>query len=121
MLAFAVQMSKQSWDDWHQILGHIYHRSIKAMKDKEMVTSMEIDPSSTPSQQCTICIQAKHHVNPFLKESQTEYKEIGDIIHRRMGTHVYYGKSQQTILHLIYRWTLGTHNGNVHEEEIRSL
>jgi hypothetical protein len=44
-----------------------------------MVTGMEIDPSSTPSQQCTVCIQAKHHVNPFLKESQTEYKEIGNM------------------------------------------
>src|SRR6202020_1789928 len=40
---------------------------------------MEIDPSSTPSKQCTTCIQAKHHINPFPKESQTEYKEISDM------------------------------------------
>ena len=44
-----------------------------------MVTGMEIDPKSTPSKQCTTCIQAKHHVNPFPKDSQTEYKEIGDM------------------------------------------
>jgi hypothetical protein len=47
------------------------------MKEKKMVTGMEIDPSSAPSKQCTTCIQAEHHVNLFPKESQTEYKEVG--------------------------------------------
>jgi hypothetical protein len=49
------------------------------MKEKQMVTGMEIDPSSTPLKQCTMCIQAKHHINPFPKESQTECKAIGDM------------------------------------------
>jgi hypothetical protein len=47
------------------------------MKEKKMVTRIEIDPSSAPLKQCTTCIQVKHHVNPFPKESQTEYKEVG--------------------------------------------
>jgi GAG-pre-integrase domain len=78
-LAFAAQPNMRSYDDWHRILGHIYPETIKNMKEKQMVTGMEIDPLSTPSKQCTTCIQAKHHVNPFPKESQTKYKEIGNM------------------------------------------
>jgi hypothetical protein len=78
-LAFTAQTSTRTWDEWHRTLGHIYHGSIKDMKEKKMVTGMEIDTSSRPSKQCTTCIQAKHHVNPFPKESETEYKEIGDM------------------------------------------
>ena len=35
-LAFAAQPSTHSYDDWHQILGHIDHGSIKEMKEKKM-------------------------------------------------------------------------------------
>src|SRR5262245_6596425 len=49
------------------------------MINKKMVTGMEVDTSSTPSTQCMTCIQAKHHINPCPKESQTEYKEISDM------------------------------------------
>ena len=111
-LAFAAQHSTRSYDDWHRIFGHIYHGYIKAMKEKKMVTGMEIDPSSTPSKQCTTCIQAKHHVNPFPKESQTEYREIGDMTYtdvwgpaRTTGIHgeLYYisftdGHSEHTVV-----------------------
>jgi hypothetical protein len=69
----------RSWDEWHRILGHISPQSVKTLKDKQMVTGMEVDTNSTPSAQCTTCIQAKQHVHPIPKESDTEYTELGEL------------------------------------------
>ncbi|KIK66772.1 hypothetical protein GYMLUDRAFT_118686, partial [Collybiopsis luxurians FD-317 M1] len=62
----------------HKIMGHIYMGSIRMMKEKNMVTGMEIDPSD-PSPQCIPCIRAKSHANLFPQKSETEYNEIGEM------------------------------------------
>ena len=68
----------QTWHDWHKIFGHIYMGSVKMLKEKNMVKGMEVNPE-TPPPQCTSCIHAKSHVNPFPQQSETEYKEIGEM------------------------------------------
>ena len=69
----------RTWDEWHRILGHLNMRSVKMLKQKDMVLGMEVDETAEPSTQCKACIVAKQHVQPFPKESQTEIKEIGDL------------------------------------------
>ena len=68
-----------SWDQWHRILGHINMGSVKMLKEKNMVTGMDVDLSSSPSLQCAACIQAKQHVLPFPKEAKRKWKHVGDM------------------------------------------
>jgi transposase InsO family protein len=67
------------WDDWHRIFGHLNMRSLKMLKDKEMVNGLQIDPKSMPSPTCKACVLAKQHHEPFPKESEREVEEIGDL------------------------------------------
>lgn len=53
--------------------------AVKMMKEKGMVLGMEVDRTVEPAAQCTACITAKQHIQPFPKESQTEIKGIGDL------------------------------------------
>ncbi|KAF5345723.1 hypothetical protein D9757_014965 [Collybiopsis confluens] len=68
----------RTWHNWHKIMGHIYMGSIRMMKEKNMVTGMEIN-SSDNLPQCISCIRAKSHVTPFPQHAETEYKEVGDM------------------------------------------
>jgi len=67
-----------TWHDWHKIIGHIYMGSVKMLKEKDIVKGIEVNPD-IQLPQCISCIKAKSHVAPFLQQSKTEYKEIGDI------------------------------------------
>ncbi|KAJ7710792.1 hypothetical protein B0H17DRAFT_915066, partial [Mycena rosella] len=40
---------------------------------------MKISPGSHDVEQCTVCVQAKQHIEPFPKEAQREFTEIGEI------------------------------------------
>jgi len=53
--------------------------SVKTLKEKGMVISMEVDMTSELSVQCTACVQVKQHVEPFPKEASCNWKMIGDI------------------------------------------
>ena len=53
--------------------------SVKILKEKDMVKRIEVNPDILLSQYI-LYIKAKSHVIPFLQQSKTEYKEIGDII-----------------------------------------
>ena len=44
-----VKVNAHTWDEWHRILGHLNMASIKQLKTKGMVTSMEVDESVTVS------------------------------------------------------------------------
>ncbi|KAI0375970.1 hypothetical protein BV20DRAFT_931555, partial [Pilatotrama ljubarskyi] len=63
----------------HRILGHISMQSVMALKKRNMVVGMAVDESVPPSEQCETCIQAKQTTAPFLKKSDTEIAEIGDL------------------------------------------
>ena len=80
-----------------------------------MVISMEVDMTSEPSAQCTACVQAKQHVEPFPKEASCNWKMISDITFidlwgpactTAIGSYKYFitftdGKSQYTIVYFI--------------------
>ncbi|KAJ3532326.1 hypothetical protein NM688_g7442 [Phlebia brevispora] len=67
------------WDWWHRAMGHISVGSLKTMKSKGMVSGMEVDESSEPTEQCTACIRAMQTVQPFPKKSETIVDRIGDL------------------------------------------
>ena len=69
----------RTWNEWHRVLGHVNMRSIKLLKEKGLVTGMEVDQSEDAIDQCEVCIKAKQHVKPFPKESTTEIAAIGDL------------------------------------------
>ncbi|OCH84162.1 hypothetical protein OBBRIDRAFT_700213, partial [Obba rivulosa] len=62
----------------HRMLGHLSMKSVKMLHTKGMVRGMLVDTSREPSEQCEICVQAKHHQEPFPKESQTKYSKVGE-------------------------------------------
>ena len=53
--------------------------SVKTLKENKMVTGMEVDTSILTSAQCKVCIQAKQHMTPFLKELKRKSKQIGEM------------------------------------------
>jgi hypothetical protein len=69
----------QTWDEWHNILGHVGMSSIKLLKDKGMVEGLEIDPRSSPSSSCKSCILAKQHQELFPKVSEMEIHDVTDL------------------------------------------
>ena len=68
-----------TWDQWHRIMGHLNMGSIKMLRDRNMVTGMEVDESTPPNLECKTCTIAKQHVTPFPKESVTQIEGIGDL------------------------------------------
>ncbi|KAJ3017425.1 hypothetical protein NUW54_g585 [Trametes sanguinea] len=72
-------IGKKTWDKWHHIFRHISMKSIMALKKHNMVASMTVNESKSPSEQCEAYIQAKHTTAPFPKKSETETAQIGDL------------------------------------------
>jgi hypothetical protein len=113
--AYVASTKAHSWTAWHRILGHMNMASIKALKEKDMVTGMEVDLTSDPSLQCAACIQAKQHVESFPKESTRNIQEIGDLTHTDLwgpartisiGGYKYFitftdGKSRRTMVYFL--------------------
>ncbi|CAK5270962.1 unnamed protein product [Mycena citricolor] len=61
-----------TWDKWHRILGHIQHASVKTLRDKQMVTGLNVDESVPASTFCETCVKAKSHVTPFPPASDNQ-------------------------------------------------
>lgn len=53
-------------------------KSIEMLKNRNLVTEMDVDTTSAPSQ-CEACMQAKQHMLLFPKESLTKHRSIGDL------------------------------------------
>lgn len=69
----------RSWDDWHRTLGHIHMGAVKHMHKSGVVTGMEVDERSTPSQ-CTACIQGKAHIAPFPQQASEQDLKPAELI-----------------------------------------
>jgi GAG-pre-integrase domain len=57
-----VAKSGKTWEEWHQILGHLNMGSVKVLKTKEMVTGMNVDGVDVDVGKdinCKACIVAK--------------------------------------------------------------
>jgi len=53
---------------------------VKMLKEKGMITTMEVDVNTKIVEECTPCILAKQHVASFPKESHMEIAEIRDLM-----------------------------------------
>src|SRR5258705_5146975 len=60
-------------------MGHISPQTLKSMQDSGTVQGMKVIPSPLDFN-CNACIQGKHTVHPLLKESTTQYTDIGELI-----------------------------------------
>ena len=69
-----------SWDQWHQLYGHIAVNAIKSLKLNQMVDGLKIDESTFPSESCEACIQAKQAHKPFPQEAKNQSETPGEHI-----------------------------------------
>ena len=73
-----VATPKLSWDQWHRRYGHIAPTTLNQISKEGIVDGLSIDQSTTPSNTCEACIQAKQAHKPFPKEAQNRSKEPGE-------------------------------------------
>ena len=62
--------NKLTWDQWHQLYGHIAISSLEQLDQDKMVDGMDVDHASTASKFCKACVKAKHTHAPFPKEAE---------------------------------------------------
>jgi hypothetical protein len=55
-----VASNKLTWDQWHQLYGHIAISSLEQFDQDKMVDGMAINHILLPSQFCEACIKAKN-------------------------------------------------------------
>ena len=53
--------------------------AIKCMVDKEAVMGMAVNRLIPATKSCVTCVHAKQHMALFLKESEWEFQEIGNM------------------------------------------
>src|SRR5258708_16454029 len=68
-----------TWEEWHKAMGHISPQTLKSMQDSGTIQGMKVIPSPLDFN-CNACIQGKHTVHLLLKESTTQYMDIGELI-----------------------------------------
>ena len=72
--------SKLTWDQWHKCYGHVAISALQRLNRENMVDGMSIDHSSTPSQSCESCIEAKQAHRSFPQEAENRSQEPGERI-----------------------------------------
>jgi hypothetical protein len=107
-------------DGWHRVFGHLSPGAVKELVDKHMVTGMKIAPGTHDVEQCTICIQAKQHIEPFPKEAQRTFTEIGDMTFTDVWGPPHNWYSRRALFHHIYRWRKAPQKGCDDEEKVGS-
>ena len=76
---YVLTAKARSWDKWHRILGHIHMGAVKHLHKSNLVTGMDVDEKSTPSQ-CPACIQGKSHVTPFPPQASDQNIKPAELI-----------------------------------------
>lgn len=77
--AMTNQKSDKDLQMWHQRYGHLNFNDLKKMKNKAMVSGMDL-ASTTSELDCEICAKCEIHVQPF-KQSNNRAKEILGLVH----------------------------------------
>ena len=72
-----VTKTRRTWYEWHCIMGHLNKAQLRDLKQHSV--GMDVDESSDFEFMCEACIQAKQARRPFLKESVTEYRDVGEL------------------------------------------
>jgi len=66
---------------WHQRLAHIDSATIVNMVNKNIVTGIELDKTSSNDVKCDGCVLGKGHRNPIPKKSMTRSSNILQLVH----------------------------------------
>ena len=75
-----VAITKMTFMEAHQKLGHAACAAVKSMVSKGLVIGIEID-SNFKEEFCERCAKAKAVRKPFLKESHTRASRFGERVH----------------------------------------
>lgn len=78
--AFQLRDAPATWETWHRRFGHIGLSGLQRLQTGNLATGFDVDLSS-PKYDCTACIQAKQHVEPFPTESEPRSTKPGDLTH----------------------------------------
>lgn len=65
---------------WHQRFRHLNFSDLRKMKNKEMVSGMNLNVSNKSERDWEICAKCKIHVLPF-KQSNNRKQEILELVH----------------------------------------
>lgn len=91
-----VQMVKKPIDMWHERLGHINERDLKAMVKNNLVHGLKFDDSEKLSD-CETCLSQKMTCKPFPKSSEERTNSLLEIVHTDVCgpmRHESYGKKK---------------------------
>lgn len=91
-----VQMVKKPIDIWHERLGHINERDLKAMAKNNLVHGLKFDDSEKLSD-CETCLSQKMTCKPFPKNSEERTNSFLEIVHTDvygLMRHESYGKKK---------------------------
>ncbi|QRV78868.1 Retrovirus-related Pol polyprotein from transposon TNT 1-94 [Ceratobasidium sp. AG-Ba] len=69
----------KSWEDWHQIMGHINQGALEQLFNKNMVNGMKVDRDSPCNYFCEACVQAKHQIASYPQESKSKSNSVGNL------------------------------------------
>jgi len=68
-----------TWDKWHCVFGHLNMKSLYHLKTHNMVNGLEVCNKKADLHQYKACLAGKSYVQPFPRESQCKYTEIGEM------------------------------------------
>lgn len=108
---FALHTRPLTWDEWHRALRHLAMSSIEKLAQSGIVTSLNIDPNSTPSLSCKACIQGKAIHNKFPKETAEQGHLPGDLTYSNL-----WGPAQTAAIGLKYYYISFTNDATCHIE-----
>jgi len=69
----------RTWDEWHRAFGYLNMKSLHHLKTHNMVNRLEAHNENADLHQCKAYLAGKSHVQPFPRESQRKYTEIGEM------------------------------------------
>ena len=75
---YATMKAKLTWDQWHQRYGHIGMTALRQLEKEGLVSGLEIDQLSIPSETCVACVQAKQTHQPFPQEAKNRSENTGE-------------------------------------------
>ena len=104
-----------TWDQWHHAYGHVHLGALQQMVEKNSVAGMNVNTLIPAPEMCVTCVQVKHQVSPFPKESNREYRDIGEVTFTDL-----WGPAQTTVIGG-YRYVQTFKDGKSHRVSVHFL
>lgn len=80
LLTVEEERANVTMDTWHQRYGHLNHQSLTALKNKNMVTGLNLDKTSKPSF-CSACAEGKSSRTKFPTSENKRHDTVLGIVH----------------------------------------